>query len=267
MSEPRAEYEDRYTTWLAACDDALAAGAPLPDTSTYDSARVFDHLACVQLLREVLGSRPGEDAEHSTDATGLPWKKLGRFQLHRELGRGGCGVVFLAVDTQLGRQVALKVPHAEAVLRPELRERFHREARAASSLEHPNIVPVHEFGEVGPVSYIVSAYCPGTTLAAWLKANREPVPFRDAASLIATLGDAVAHAHSRGVVHRDLKPSNILLQKSEIQNLKSETRIRLFRSLDFRFRISPRRLPILAWLSCSNPPQMLRRRRVSSLAQ
>jgi serine/threonine protein kinase/WD40 repeat protein len=227
MSEPEAEHEERYTTWLAACDDALAAGAPPPDTSAYDSERVFDDLACVQLLREVLGGkRPADPVAGADTAAGaLPWKRLGRFHLLRELGRGGCGVVFLAVDMQLGRQVALKVPHAEAALSPQLRERFQREARAASSLDHPNIVPVHEVGEVGPVSYIVSAYCPGTTLAEWLKANRQPVPFRDAASLVVTLADAVAHAHSRGVVHRDLKPSNVLLSFCSEPTVSAENAI------------------------------------------
>src|SRR5439155_8141059 len=78
-------------------------------------------------------------------------------------------------------------------------------------LDHPNIVPVYEAGEVGPLCYIASAYCPGPTLSEWLKQRTEPVPFRSAASLIATLADAVHHAHSRGVLHRDLKPSNILL--------------------------------------------------------
>src|SRR5262249_36687407 len=151
-------------------------------------------------------------------------RSLGRFQLARELGRGGCGVVYLALDPLLGREVALKVPHAEAALSPQLRDRFHREARAASSLDHPNIVPVHEVGQVGPVHFIVSASCPGVTLAEWPKCRRAPVPFSDAASLMVLLADALAHAHDRGVVHRDLKPANILLAhnpKAEISPLKA----------------------------------------------
>jgi tetratricopeptide (TPR) repeat protein len=133
--------------------------------------------------------------------------------LHRELGRGGFGVVYLAYDPQLRRLVALKVPRPETVVTKELRQRLLREARAAAGLEHPNLVTVYEAGEVGPVCYLASAYCPGTTLAAWLKGRHELVPWRAAAELIATLADAVQHAHCRGVVHRDLKPGNVLLQK------------------------------------------------------
>src|SRR5262249_62385921 len=104
-----------------------------------------------------------------------------------------------------------KVPHAERALTPELRERFRREARAASGLDHPNLVPVYEVGEEGPVCFLVSAYCPGVTLAQWLKERTEPVPFREAAQLVAALAGAVQHAHQKGVIHRDLKPANILL--------------------------------------------------------
>src|SRR5207247_914587 len=123
------------------------------------------------------------------------------------------GLVFLAYDPSLHREVALKVPRAEVVITPELRERFRREARAASRLDHPHLVPVYDVGEVGPVCFLVSAYVPGLTLAQWLKQQTEPVPFRDAAAFVATLADAVAHAHQRGVLHRDLKPANILLQE------------------------------------------------------
>jgi WD40 repeat protein len=76
-------------------------------------------------------------------------------------------------------------------------------------------VPVYDAGEVGPVCYIASAYCPGTTLHEWLKARAEPVPWKDAAVLVVKLAEAVHHAHANGVVHRDLKPANVLLQLAE----------------------------------------------------
>jgi WD40 repeat protein/serine/threonine protein kinase len=121
-------------------------------------------------------------------------------------------MVFLAADPQLGRDVALKVPRPEMLLTGELRERFVREARAAAGLDHPNLVPVYEASAVGPLCYIASAFCPGITLSEWLKERMELPPVRLAAGLVATLADAVGHAHGRGVIHRDLKPSNVLLQ-------------------------------------------------------
>ena len=133
----------------------------------------------------------------------------------REIGQGGFGVVYLARDPALGRDVALKVPRAEVLMTPDARRRFLREGRAAAGLDHPYIIPVFEAGEIGPFAYIVSAYCEGPTLSAWLRERAGPVPARAAALLIAGLADAVQHAHDRGVLHRDLKPSNILLQRGE----------------------------------------------------
>jgi WD40 repeat protein/serine/threonine protein kinase len=208
--------EEQWASWLAACDEALAAGGnpegrdvagPPPELRP----QLERELVGVQRARQLLRCIPRDGVAGSAPLPALPQTNLGRFQIRRELGRGGCGVVFLAYDPLLGREVALKVPRAEVLLTPEARERFQREARAASTLDHPNLVPVHEAGAVGPVCFLVTAYCPGPTLAAWLKERAEPVPFRVAALLVAALADAAEHAHQRGVVHRDLKPSNVLL--------------------------------------------------------
>jgi WD40 repeat protein len=148
---------------------------------------------------------------------------VGRFRIVRRLGAGGFGVVYLADDPRLGRSVALKVPRLDALLDPDLHDRFLREARAAAALDHPNIVPAYEAGEAGPVCYIASAYCPGPNLAQWLAGRATPVPVADAACLGLALADALAYVHDRGILHRDLKPANILLSaESGVASAESE---------------------------------------------
>jgi serine/threonine protein kinase/WD40 repeat protein len=220
-SEPASSLDEYCASLLAACDDALAAGEPTVILQSVEVApdvrkRLERGISAMRLLRQIFPAKAQADGQASGATAELPWKKLGRFEMRRELGRGSYGLVYLAYDPQLCREVALKIPRPESILTPELRDRFMREARAAAGLEHPNLVPVYEVGEAGPICYIASAYCPGQTLAAWLKERGDLVPWRTAAGLIATLADALEHAHLRGVLHRDLKPANILLQSSEI---------------------------------------------------
>jgi hypothetical protein len=220
----REHVDDGYTALLAAAEEALTSGAtslpPLESVSPEIRLDLERDLACIQFLRVAFArnidtnqdtlDQPPQPADAGGGAE-LPWTHLGRFQILRELGRGGFGVVYLANDPRLGRVVALKVPQGHALMDRGLRARFQREARAAAGLEHANLVPVYEAGEIGPVCYIASAYCPGPTLARWLKDRDRPVPFRQAALLIAQLAEGVDHAHRNGVVHRDLKPGNVLL--------------------------------------------------------
>ncbi len=241
MSSPDGENpDDSLLDALAAYDDRLAAGitrsakdldqavdpALLPDWS-----RLMAFLSLVEKAWPRDGQSPDEptitDANRQSDqpaaegarahATALPRSEerqcFGRFQILRTLGRGGFGIVFLAWDPLLRRQVALKVPQPEIVVTPEARKRFQREAHAAASLDHPNIVAIYEGGTVDTIAYIAAAYITGPTLAVWLSHQKGPVPAHDAARLAATLARAVEHAHERGVLHRDLKPSNILLQR------------------------------------------------------
>ena len=140
-------------------------------------------------------------------------QRIGRYSLIRSLGRGGFAEVFLARDEELDRQVALKVPLFHAGMNEDARLRFEREARVAASLGHPQIVPVYEFGDVGPVRFIAFAWCEGPTLAEWIERGG-PVDFRTAALIVAHLAEAAQHAHQRGIVHRDLKPGNILIDEN-----------------------------------------------------
>jgi len=222
--------DEQCASLLAAWHEALLAGetaTPLtgPEVTPELQARLERNLACLRLLEQTQRQVGRPVFAHRAPAGVNPndlLATIGRFRIRRELGRGGYGIVFQAYDPQLDREVALKVPRPEAVLTPELRERFLREARAAAVLDHPNVVPVYDGGEVGPVCYIASAYCPGTTLDAWLKARAEPVPWREAAALMATLAEAVQHAHAQRVVHRDLKPSNVLLQIADGRRQKEK---------------------------------------------
>jgi WD40 repeat protein len=195
----------RLTAFLSLVEKAWPRGAHGPEDP-----------ATVGADDELLSVLPLWDSQNLTASieTTEPHtrQRFGRFQIKRTLGRGGSGIVFLAWDPALKRQVALKVPQPDSLVSPESRKRFEREAHAAASLDHPNIVPVYECGSVGSIAYIAAAFIPGPTLALWLSRQPRPVPAQDAAGLIASLARGVAHAHERKVLHRDLKPSNVLLQ-------------------------------------------------------
>jgi serine/threonine protein kinase len=205
--------DDQFASLMAAYDEALAAGTQPSrpaDTPVELQSRLQKGLVGIRLLRRMLGSQP---AAESAGPTGEPLRRLGRFELERELGRGGFGIVYLARDPLLARAVALKVPRPESLLDSDLRQRFLREAQTAAGLDHPNVIPIYDAGEIGPVCYLTAAYCPGPSLAGWLREQVDPVAPREAAGLVATLAGAIHYAHGRGVVHRDLKPANILLQE------------------------------------------------------
>jgi tRNA A-37 threonylcarbamoyl transferase component Bud32 len=141
--------------------------------------------------------------------------QIGRFRIQEKIGVGAFGVVYLACDDSLKRLVALKIPLPQVIGDRESRRRFEAEAAAAARLVHPGIVAVYEANFEGTTPYIASAYCTGPDLGRWLEQHPEPVPWREAATFMAQLADAVAFAHRAQVFHRDLKPSNVMLNPVE----------------------------------------------------
>lgn len=132
------------------------------------------------------------------------------YELDQEIGRGGMGIVYRARDRRLKRHVAIKLLPPELSFRRDVRSRFLREAETAAQLSHPNIVPIYSVDEVGNLVFFVMACIDGDNLATLVQ-KRGPLPIDSVRRWLAEVSDALAYAHSRGVVHRDIKPDNILL--------------------------------------------------------
>jgi serine/threonine protein kinase len=145
-------------------------------------------------------------------AAELP-QRIGRYRVERLLGEGGFGLVYLAHDEQLQRLVAIKVPHRHRVSTPADADAYLAEARTVASLDHPNIVPVFDVGQTDDgLPFVVSKFIEGSDLA---KRSKELRPsFGEAAEWVATVAEALHHAHKQGLVHRDIKPANLLLDRS-----------------------------------------------------
>jgi serine/threonine-protein kinase len=140
--------------------------------------------------------------------------KLGRYVIQSELGRGAMGVVYRASDTVLERTVAVKTVNMalEREGAEKYEARFYQEARAAGSLNHPNIVTVYDVGKEGDVAYMAMEFIEGVELRSMI-AERRALPVSQAVSIAAQVAEGLAYAHQHGVVHRDVKPANIMVLK------------------------------------------------------
>jgi len=138
-----------------------------------------------------------------------PGTRLGRYDIRAPLGAGGMGEVYLAEDTTLDRKVAIKVLSSANAGDTHAVKRLIREAKAAATLDHPNICTVHEVGEAGGHHFIVMQLVEGETLAARLA--RKPLDLAESLALASQMADALAEAHAHGVLHRDIKPQNVMV--------------------------------------------------------
>src|SRR5438132_2689214 len=160
-------------------------------------------------LRETTDNDPPNDAL----AIGVR-TKIGRYEICSQLGAGGMGEVYLAQDTKLDRKVALKILPAEVASKGERMRRFVQEAKAASALNHPNIITIHEIDGTDSINFIATEFIDGETLRERMQGA--PMKLGEVLDVAAQIASALVAAHAAGIVHRDIKPENVMLRRDGI---------------------------------------------------
>src|SRR5258708_5887169 len=147
--------------------------------------------------------------------------KLGRYEIRAKIGEGGMGEVYLAQDTKLDRKVALKILPADVAAHPNRMKRFVQEAKAASALNHPNIITIHEIDEWGSsptvregIHFIATEFIDGETLRERMR--NAPMKLAEVLDVTAQIASALSAAYAAGIVHRDIKPENVMLRRDGI---------------------------------------------------
>ena len=160
-----------------------------------------------------------EEAGGRATLAGAEIKRLGDFEILREIGRGGMGIVFAAKQESLGRTVAIKVLPKQSLLNEDDLDRFHREAKLAAAMHHSNIVSVYGTGDFDGTHYLVMQLVEGESLDKTLAAATAPMEVSQVADLGLQIADAIAYAHENGVLHRDIKPANIIVQPDGVAQI------------------------------------------------
>jgi serine/threonine-protein kinase len=180
---------------------------PAASTQSNNATRSFHQAGVPQSSQELTADYQPSSPDASRQ---IRANRIGSYEIISKLGQGGMGEVYLARQKGLDRLVALKLIRSGSAIDPELLGRFSTEAQALARLKHPNIVQVYEIGEEGRVPFISLEYVDGGSLSAKLKSSTQFDP-RAAAEIIRVLAEAIATAHTAGILHRDIKPANILL--------------------------------------------------------
>lgn len=200
--------------FLSALEKATVRQAYL-DTACGSDLELRRAVEAMLTAHEKAGSSlddPVAPADTAMQTAPLPGA-FGRYRIKGVLGQGGMARVYVAFDTLLEREVALKVPHASELADPTAVKRFYREARVAAGFTDPHLCPVYDVGEIGGVHYLTMPLLRGETLSARLQRNGPMAPVAAARIALAIAG-AMQVAHQAGVLHRDLKPSNIILDEA-----------------------------------------------------
>ncbi len=194
---------DAFLVSACAGDEGLRQEIELLITA-HGQAGDFIESPAFRLMADSLGEK----------ADSLAGQSLGHYQIASLIGAGGMGEVYLAEDTRLGRKIALKILTTHFTLNSDRLRRFQQEARAASALNHPNILTIHEIGHTDSRHFMVTEFIEGETLRERMKKTQLTMP--DALRIASHIASALAAAHAAGIVHRDIKPENVMLREDGI---------------------------------------------------